>query len=171
MATKKEHENITGLDLATDRKEAEYDLLAALFAAADYKTADENITEVEIKRDGKYYFTVHVHPISDEDAITARKKATTYRDNPQGKKYPKVEAGFNNATFKSWLIYLATTEEDQKTIWGNSAFLAKFNLLQPWESIDKMLTMGEKSKLIDIVTEISGLDEEDEEMDEETFQS
>ena len=173
MATNEEKKNVTGLDTATNRKEAEYDLVTSLLAAADFKNADDQITEVEIKRAGKYLFTVHIHPISDPDSRFARKKATVYMPNPVNKKLAPVEKDFNNSKFGSWLIYLATTEEDQQKIWNNPAIMQKFGLMEAWESVDVLLTLGEKRALLDQVTKISGLDDDDEdevEMDEETFQ-
>ena len=170
----KEKTSVTGLDQATNRKEAEYDLVTSLLAAADYKTADENITEVEVKRNGTFYFKVNLHPISDPDTRFARKKATVYMPNPNNKKLPPIEKEFNNSKFRSWLIYLATTEEDQQKIWGNPAVMQKHNLSEPWEGVDALLTFGEKSRFFDVITEISGLDEDgnvnDEEvMDEEEY--
>ena len=174
MATNEtEKNNVTGLDTAVNRKEAEYDLVASLLAAADFKKADDQITEVEIKRAGKYLFTVHIHPLSDPDSRFARKKATTFMPNPVNKKLAPVEKEFNNSKFGSWLIYLATTEEDQQKIWGNPAIMKNFGLMEAWESIDILLTLGEKRALMEQVTKISGLDDDDEdevEMDEETFQ-
>ena len=164
--------NVTGLDTAENRKEAEYDLVSALLEAAEFKTDENNITEVEIKRAGKYLFTVHIHPISDPDARFARKKATIYMPNPNGKKLPPIEKEFNNSKFGSWLIYLATTEEDQAKIWGNSQVMAKKGLMEPWETVDALLNLGEKRKMLDLVTSISGMDddEEVEVMSEEDFQ-
>lgn len=160
--------NVTGLDNATNRKEAEYDLVKSLLEAASYK--DGEVTEVELKRKGKYLFTVHIHPISDEDLRFARKKATTMMANPNGKKLPQIEKESNLVKFKSWCIYLATTEEDQQLIWGNPAIMQKFNLMQPVDSIDIMLTAGEKDWFFEQVGKISGMDEdEDEQMDEEEF--
>lgn len=172
--TKKETEekkNVTGLDQASDRKEAEYDLVKALLESAEYKTAEDSITEAEIQRNGKYLFTVHLHPISDNDARIARKKSTTYMPNPNGKRLPPIEREFNASKFNAWLIYLATTEEDQEKIWSNPAVMQKFALAEPVDSIDTLLTMGEKRKLADLVTEISGLDDDEEEetMDEEEY--
>ena len=63
MATKNtenERENITGLDTASDRKAAEYDLVSSLLKAAEFKTADESITEVKVTRNGEYLFSVHI---------------------------------------------------------------------------------------------------------------
>ena len=170
MATK-EKESVTGLETATNRKDAEYDLLTSLLEAAEFKTDENSITEVEIKRAGKFLFTVHIHPIGDPDARAARKKATTYMPNPVNKKLAPVEKDFNNAKFGSWLIYLATTEEDQQKIWGNPALMQKKGLMEPYESIDVLLTLGEKRKLLDLVTEISGMDDDETGMDDEEFQS
>lgn len=178
MSTNKkeiENESVTGLDAATNRKDAEYDLVSALLKAADYKNDEALIHEVDIKRDGEFRFRVHLHPVSDPDARFARKQATTYAPHPNGKKFGQIEKDFNNSLFGSWLIYLSTTEEDQKNIWGNEAVKNRFNLALPVEGVDVLLTMGEKRKLLDIVSEISGISDDDDEdenknMDEETFQ-
>lgn len=165
-----EKKNVTGLDTASNREEAEYDLVKALLESAEYKTAEEEITEVEIKRSGKFLFTVHLHPISEPDVRTARKKATIYMPNPNGRKLPPIEKDFDTAKFNAWLIYLATTEEDQEKIWSNPAIMQKFGLAQPVDSIDTLLTLGEKRKLADLVSDISGMDDDEEEnMDEEEF--
>lgn len=174
--TNNEEKKVTGLDQATNRKEAEYDLVKALLEAAEFKTSDDCITEVDMKRNGKFMFTVHIHPVSETDARFARKKATTYMPNPNGRKLPQIEKEFNSTAFKSWLIYLATTPEDQEKIWGNTAVMQKYNLVERWETIDTILTMGEKNQLADLVAEISGINDDDavstdeEEMDQETFQ-
>ena len=172
MATNNEEKkDVTGLGTAHNPKETEYDLVAALLEAAEFKTADDQITEVEIKRAGKFLFTVHIHPISESDARFARKKATIYMPNPNNKKLPPIEKDFDTAKFNSWLIYLATTEEDQKKIWGNPQVMAAKGLNQPVESVEELLTLGEKRKLADLVTEISGLDDDDDEefTDEEEY--
>lgn len=162
-----EKNSVTGLDTATNRKEAEQDLVTSLLAAAEYVT--DEITEVEIKRAGKFLFSVHIHPISDPDTRFARKKATTYMPNPANKKLAPVEKDFNNAKFSSWLIYLATTEEDQQKIWGNPAVMQKLGLMEAWESVDKLLSVGEKRALLDEVLKISGLDDDADPMDDEEF--
>lgn len=167
--TENKKEIVTGLDQAADRKSAEYDLVKSLLSAADFKTQEDAITEVEIKRNGVYYFTVHVHPLSDPDTRTARKKATTYMPNPQGKKLPKIEKEFNEPVFNSWVIYLATTPEDQQMIWGNPQVMQKYGLAMPAESIDILLTVGEKRKLVDTILEISGMDDEEDEVTQEDY--
>lgn len=171
MANENEKKSVTGLDQATNRKEAEFDLVTALLSAAEYRNSEDNITEAEIKRNGNVLFSVHIHPIGETETRTARKKSTSMMPNPENKKLPPIEREFNNAKFKSWVIYLATVEEDQQKVWGNSQLMKKYSLAEPWESIDTLLTVGEKNKLFDLVTKISGLDDDDDEAytDEETY--
>lgn len=172
MAINEEKKNVTGLDMAADRKEAEYDLVKALLEASSFKTAEENITEVTIARNGKFLFEVRVHPLSDADVKFAQKKAGIFKPNPNNKKLGQVKVDTDAGVLGSWLIYLATVEADQEKIWGNNAIMQKFNLQQPWQSIDCLLMTGEKSKLVDTILEISGMnDDEEEQMDEEEFQS
>ena len=175
MATeKKETQNVTGLDTALDRKEAEYDLVSALLEAADYKNNDDEILAVTIARNGKFLFKVHIHPISDADVKKAQKEAGEYKPNPANKKLGRVKVDQDNAKLASWLIYLATTDEDQEKIWGNKQVMTKYGLMQNWESIDILLKKGEKDDLLDHVFNISGMnddDEDEQQMDQETFQS
>ncbi len=152
--------NVTGLNMASNRKEAEYDLTKALLTAMDYQDNDDFVTEVEIRRRGQFLFNVHIHPISDEQIRFARKKAAVMIPNPNGKKLPKIEKEINNVTLKSWVIYLATTEEDQEEIWGNPTVKQRRGLMENWEGIDVLLTAGEKSALFDKVLDISGLNDE-----------
>ena len=159
--TTTERENITGLDQAENRKEAEYDLVTSLLEAAEFKTSDDNITEAEIKRNGKFLFSVKLHPISERDTRMARKKASTYMPNPNNKKLPKIVKEQDEVLFKSWLIYLATTEEDQQRVWGNRALMDAKGLMEPVESIDILLTAGEKDKMFDLVGKISGFEDDD----------
>ncbi len=146
------------LDTATDRASAEYDLVKSLMEAADYR--DNAITPVDICRSGKFLFTVHLRPLSADEVRQANKKATKYGKNPKGAKYPQIEKDFNTTLLQSWLIYLATTPEDQEKIWGNPAVKSKYGLLQNFETVDALLTSGEKAALINKISEISGFDED-----------
>lgn len=170
MANKEtEKQNIMGLDTVEDRKETEYDLVSSLLEAAEFKNSDDTIEEIEMWRRGKFLFTVRLRPLSEPEVRKARKSATIYMPNPLGKKYPPIEKEVDTAKFNSWLIYMATVEEDQQKIWGNPAIMQKYGLMQPVESIDQILTMGEKRYLADKVSEISGLDDDEETMSEEEY--
>jgi hypothetical protein len=169
MATTNEEKVITGLENVADRRDAEYDLVKSLLAAAEYRTSEESVQEVDIKRAGRFLFTVHVHPVSENDSIQARKHATTYMKNPAGKKLPPIEKERDTTKFNSWLIYLATTEEDQEKIWGNRAIMEKYNLAEPYESIDILLTLGEKQQLLELILDISGLSDDEDEVTTEEY--
>lgn len=158
MATKaEEKKNLTGLDTATNKKDAEYDLTTALLKAAEFRTSDDAITEVEIKRNGTYYFTLHIHPISDAEARKCRKKATTFMPNPQGRKLPPIEKDFDTAKFNSWIIYTATTEADQEAIWKNKALADQYDIMESCDAVDVLLAVGEKLELVDTIMDISGM--------------
>jgi len=148
------------LDVVTDRESAEYDLVKTLMDMADYRNNADSITPVDIYRSGKFMFTIHLHPLGDDEVRQANKKATKYGKNPKGAKYPQIEKDFNMPLFHSWLIYLATTPDDQEKIWANSAIKNKFGLLQNVETIDVLLMSGEKAALVDKVSEISGFNED-----------
>lgn len=157
--TNEEKKDLTGLSTATNKEAVEYDLVTGLLEAAEFRNNEEK--EVEIRRNGKLLFTVHVRAVSDDEGRIARKNATTYGKNPAGKGYPPIEKEYNSSLFHSWLIYIATREDDKEKIWGNHAIMDKYSLLRPVESIDVLLKHGEKMKLIDIITEISGIEDED----------
>ena len=161
---------VTGLDDAVNREAAEYDLVEALLTAADYQDDDQNIVKYPIKRNGKVLFNVRIKPLSDKDVANAQKLATTYMPNPQGRKYPPIKKSFDDSKFTSWLIYLATVEEDQQAIWGNPTLMKKKGLSQPWESVGALLSFGEKNRMADRIYEISGLEDDDDEgMDDIEF--
>lgn len=153
--------NILGLDEVTDRQATEQDLVKSLLEAADFRNTEDAIREVEIRRKGKLLFVVRIRPLSDDQIRTARKHATTYAKDPRGARFPRIEKEFDGYLFNSWLIYLATVPEDQKAIWGNRVIMEKYNLMEPVDSIDTLLTFGEKAALLDQISEISGLDEEE----------
>ena len=169
MAKEIEKEIVTGLENASTPKEAEYNLVAALLEAAGYREDEDLITTVEIKRAGKFLFEVNIRPIGNDETKAARKKATKMMPNPQNRKLPPIEKEFDSGLFNSLIIYYATTEEDKAKIWGNAAIMDKFNLVNPWESIDILLTIGEKTALSDKVVEISGMDLDDDEVTDEEY--
>lgn len=173
MAEQQEKQPVTGLELASNRKEAEYDLVKSLLSAMDYKEDEQSIVEVELRRNGVFLFTVHLHPLSDDDIRFARKKSNVYVPNPNNKKLPMIVKETDETKLKSWVIYLATTEDDQQKIWGNKAVKDKAGLMENYESIGVLCTAGEKNALFNKVCEISGLDDDlepdEETMDEEEF--
>lgn len=170
MAAKEnENEIITGLEAADNKKEAEYNLVEALLEAAAYREDKDLVTTVEIKRNGKFLFEVNIRPLGDVEVKAARKKATKYMPNPQNKKLPPIEKEFNTGLFNCLIIYAATTDEDKVKIWGNKAIMDKYGLVEAHESVDVLLTVGEKTALADKVVEISGMDDTEEEVSNEEY--
>lgn len=133
------------------------DLLLNLLEAADYKTDDRK--KIVIERNGKFLFSFFIRPLSEDELLTIRKKATTYMKNPAGKNLPPVEKEVNFPLLRSWKVVMATVEEDRKKIWGNPGVKEKFNLIQDVETVDILLKGGEKDAVCDKIDEISGYGE------------
>lgn len=160
----KETKDLTGLENTAaiaeegySAKDTEYNLTASLLQAANFRNDEANLQEIEIRRAGKFLFSFKVHPISDADARKARKRATKYMANPNGRKLPPIEKEFNSALFHSNLIYMATVEEDQQKIWNNSSVKEKYDILEPVDCIDVLLQVGEKLEIVDTIMDISGM--------------
>ncbi len=157
--------DLTGLEnseaIGTNAKDTGYDLTKALLAAAEFRTSEEAIKEIDICRNGVHYFTFHVHPISDKEARAARKAATKFMPNPNNRKLPPIEKEFDSAKFHSLLIYSATTAEDQEKIWNNPQVKDKYDILEPAEMVDLLLSVGEKLEIVDLIMDISGMEEND----------
>lgn len=153
-----EKKNLEELGLPENIEEVQYDLVQSLLAAGGYGDDESEQKKVDIERGGKFFFSFIIHPISEEDLLYARKKATSYMPNPAGRGLPPMEKETDMGKLRSWKIYLATVEEDQKKIWGNPALKEAFNIIEPWEAVDKLLKGGEKSAVNDLIDHISGYD-------------
>ena len=140
----------------------EDELLAGLFAAEAEK-GDNEVTKqtLYINRRGKTYFMFDIRPLSEQELVACRKRATKYHDNPAGKKYPRVEGETDVVLLRSLKIYMATTEEYKKKLWDNPAVLTKFNLIQGCDVVEKVFIAGEKDAIIDKIDELSGYDSSD----------
>ena len=172
MSNTEEKKDLAGLTKAkaSDRKAAENDILSSLLKAANYRNDEDSIKEVDIKRNGELLFTVHVHPIGEEESQKAYKKARIKKKNKKGQ-YVYDPENIDDQLRKSWLIYLATTEKDKKEIWGNKEFMQEMDIIDPVDSIDVLLQVGEKIMLVNTIFEISGWadDEDDEIADDEEY--
>lgn len=161
-----EKKNTLGLDTVPDRKEAELSLVEGLLAAASFREDDDQQVTYEVRRAGKFYFKFTVRPLDNTDVQLASKKAGIYKPNPTNKKLGTVKVDTDSAKYNSWLIYLATIPKDQQEVWGNPVIMQKFGLMEPWESIDKLLMIGEKTDILEKILKLSGLNDED---DDETM--
>lgn len=160
-----EKDDLTGLSTASKPKDAEMDILSTLLEMADFRNDDDEITEFEINRKGKHYLTIKLRPLSDTELRKARKQATIYMKNPNGKKLPPVEKELDTGKYYALLILAASSEEDQKNIWGNKKIMEKFDLVEPWESVDVLLKVGEKVKMVETILDISGVGDDEDDAD------
>lgn len=139
----------------------ENDILKGLIEAGREKDDASTYEKIQIKRAGKLYFEFRIRPISEEEAVICRERATKYA--PRRKGQPKREIDFNPAKSRSWMIYTATVDEDRAKTWDNKAAQEALNVLQGADMIDEVLLAGEKDLIIDRINEISGYSEDFEE--------
>jgi len=147
-----------------DREEylaLEDDLLRGLLEAAQEQTS-ETVT-IEISRKGKTYFRFRVRGLTEKEYNDCREKATKYAVNKRfgGIKLPQET---DAAMYRSHLIYQATVEEDRAKLWDNKKAWERLNVLSGPELIDKVLLAGEKAAVIDKIDELSGYEEDLEEV-------
>lgn len=155
----------TGLPPQEELIMSQEDLIAGLFAAADYENDDNLIKTVEIKRNGRVFFRFNVRPLSEKELVNIRKQCTKYKKNPAGKNLPKVEEVDYNM-FKTLKIYEATCDEDKAKLWDNPQVKAGLNakgktIIESSEIIDIVLLAGEKHKVSELIDNISGYDDEE----------
>lgn len=148
-----EEKSVETTGIPDNVEEQEYDLLENLLMAAE---DNEALTPVRIERNGVYRFTVHVHAVTENDKAAANKAASTYMANPAGKHLPKIKKDTNDALYRSYLIYFATSDEDKQKIWGQKKVKDKYNLMHNAETVDILLKSGEKDALLDLIAELSG---------------
>lgn len=145
-----------------DARENETALLDGLLAAADFKTSEECIKNVVISRNGKDLFSFHIHPLSEEDYNSCRKKFTKFvKSKVQGG--IRVPEEVNAVNYRAELIFQATTPEDQVKVWCNKALWKKLDLVTGYEAVNALLMAGEKEAVLSLIDQISGyeLSEED----------
>ena len=145
-----------------DARENETALLDGLLAAADFKTSEECIKNVVISRNGKDLFSFHIHPLSEKDYNTCRKKFTKFvKSKVQGG--IRVPEEVDAVNYRAELIFQATIPEDQAKVWCNKALWKKLDLLTGYEAVNALLMAGEKEAVLSLIDQISGyeLSEED----------
>lgn len=134
----------------------ENSLLQGLLEAGSYKDDEEFRRRIEIKRGGRVLFSFTVRPLDESEEIACYRKATPKVNNPAGRHLPKVDGKTDTAAMRSWKIYTATIEEDQKRVWGNEEYKRQKGLITPIEVIDSLLRSGDKDAVLAVIDSISG---------------
>ena len=149
-------------DLRADILQNEDDYIAGLLDAAAY-TEDE-IKVVEIRRKDRLFFKFAIHPISEELLNDIRKKYTKYAKNRrQG---IKVAEELDTPKYRASIIYNSTVAEDQAKLWDNPKVKKGLEkqgklIINALDVIEAVLLPGEKDRIMDIIDEINGYNNED----------
>lgn len=163
MATKenKYEEALDNLGLNEDMSaEEEFDIMANFLKAAEM--IESKTKKIDIRRDGQLLLRFSIHAVTGPDMKRAQKAATSYIPNPKMKKL-KIESDRDQVVYESYIIYLATVDEDKKKYWENPELKKRFDVMQGYELIDKVLLPGEKDMVIDAINELSGYNADDDE--------
>lgn len=151
-------------------KEEEFDYVAGFFKAVETlkgnteKVAFARLNEETGEKEKAIEFSVHA--LTGNDARIAKKKASTRIPNPVNKKLPPIVKEVNEVIYQSYLIYLATTDEDRKKYWDNPLFRDKCGVMEGYELIDIALLPGEKQIVLDTIDTLSGYGFSDVDYDE-----
>ena len=137
---------------------SESELLKGLIEAGTGKDSKDSYERIQIRRKGKLFFEFRIRPISEEESVECREKATKFAPRKRGQ--PKREIETNAAKFRSWLIYTATVDEDRAKTWDSKEAQDALNVLTGVDMIEAVLLAGEKDQVIDRINEISGYGEE-----------
>lgn len=166
MATKekKYEEAVEALGINEDMSaDEEFEIMAGFLKAVEM--VETTTKKIEIRRNGELLLRFRVHAVTGPDMRKAQKAATSYIPNPKMKKQ-KIENDRNPVVYESYIIYLATVDEDRKKYWDNPELQSRFDVMQGHELIDKALLPGEKDYVIDVINELSGYNNDDEDEEE-----
>lgn len=142
--------------------ENEDDYLEGMLAAAE-DVADDT-QKIDIIRKGHRYFSFSIHALSDEMLKDIRKKYTKYTKNRrQGIRVPDE---LDTPKYRASLIYNSTIEADRNKLWDNPAVKKGLEakgicIINALDVIDSVLLPGEKDRIMDIIDEVNGFNNEE----------
>ena len=139
---------------------SEKDILAGLLELGNAKDEKSNYRKIQIKRNGVVKLEFHVRPITEDENQICLKRATKFAPTKPGK--AKIATESDGALYRSYLIYTATVNEDRAKIWDNQQAQNALGILQGVDMIDRVLFVGEKNRVLDVIDEISGFADEEE---------
>ena len=139
----------------------ESDILAGLLDLGKTKDESANYKKIQIKRDGVTKLEFRVRPLTEDESQRCLRSAHRYAPTKPGQ--PRVVLETDGAKYRSYLIYAATVDEDRMKVWENKKAQDAFGVFQGVDMIDRVLLAGEKSRVIEVINEISGFTSEFEE--------
>ncbi len=133
---------------------SEKDLLQGFLKLDKERNLSESYRKIQIRRRGELLIEFRVRPVTEDESLSCWRRATKYAPGKPGQ--PKIAIDTNVALFRSWLIYIATVDQDRAKTWDSKKVQEALNVLQGVDIIDKVLLAGEKGSVIDAIDEISG---------------
>jgi hypothetical protein len=110
-----------------------------------------------VVRNGEKLFSFRVRSLDDEEIEKCRTESVKMVKSKRlgGIAIP---TDFNAAKYNSMLIVTATHPKDKPFLWDNKELQKKAGVITPWQMVDKVLRSGEKSRVIDLIEDLSGED-------------
>jgi hypothetical protein len=138
----------------------ESDILSGLLDLSKSKDEAANYRTIQIKRNGVLKLSFRVRPLTEDESQACMRAATKYAPTKPGQ--PKRAIETDNSQFRARLIYAATINEDRAKIWDNKKAQEATGVVQGIDMIEKLLLAGEKSRIIEVIDQLSGYDETEE---------
>lgn len=154
IAVENEDITMTKEEKNAEIRKYENDILAGLLEAAGYKTNNEEMVKIQIKRNGLIVLEFRIRPLSEEEYQACKRRHTNYKKNRQ--LGTRVAESVDAAKYRSDLIYEATVQEDREKIWCNKEAWNRLSVLNPIDLIEVVLKAGEKDAILEKLDEISG---------------
>ena len=129
----------------------ETNVVDALLGAAAFR-AEEQLRKIHVIRDERELFTFKIHGLNEDEIARCRRQNTRNR----GRRDEEV----NGSRFTAQLIYEATVAEDKKRLWQNHEVWEKLNVAGGVDVILKVLTPGEKSRIVEEIEKLSLYDDD-----------
>ena len=143
----------------------EEDFIQGLIDATGF--VEEEKQRIEIVRDGKLFFVFHIRPLSESEYNDCKKKSTKYvRNRSLGVKMPEDT---DSVKYRASIVYQATVKEDREKLWDNKKVWETLRdkglqILNGLDVIKYSLKAGEMNKIIDCIDDLSGFDDNLEEV-------
>lgn len=139
----------------------EDDLISGLLDAADF--TKQETKNIEIIRAGKKFFEFKIRPLTADEYNTCRNRASKFVRNKQ--LGLKMLEDTDSVKYRSMLIYEATVEADKEKIWNNKklwdGLAAKGKVVVTGhEVVENCLKAGEIAKIIEVIDNLSGFENE-----------
>lgn len=138
-----------------NEEQFEQDFVAGMLEAAKTRINPETPT-IKIIRNEKLLFTFRVRALDEDEWQSCRRKSLMNRGKPTEE--------VNNARFINQVIYEATLEEDKEKTWKVKQLWKQFGVVTGSELVGKILSVGEKNKIFEVISNLSGYYDDYEDM-------